>query len=692
MGNHYWLRGARRRDRDRSRDGLDLPPTLAVIDAHRRLRGPYTAAGTLIRSIAAEALALRPELGPAHNIELLTSTPELAGVVPSAWSTLEWSVGEKERTRFYSRLHTLNVSNGLAEFLRDYLAAAGGGPRTLVLENIHQADPTDQEFAAVLLRRSDLGQLTVVVGTGPDPVADPPGEIAVSLASVLAAHAEPVDCPASPASAVGDAWDYVAGDGTGDDPELLAAYERLPREERARLHDERAALLAGRGEFSLLLGAVPYHAEHGSDPRGAGLDAIRKALQHCKDIGLYQAAVELGLRARAIVDRPAQEELWWYFTNSTSTCMASLGRADEANAIYDEARGVTQDPVVHMDLAYGTAMLYARHYPEERRDYQQARAWMNLSVAIASLLGDQKERAFHSVFANNGLALVEVRQKSSDVALRLLEDGMARLDRELEADEHALHRAVLRYNRAQVFGMTGRLEEALADYAMVVELDPEFPEHHFNIGNILRRLGRNEEAVAAYERALRLSPPFPEAYYNLADARLELGDVPGAVADFVYTIELDPGHVDAHVNLAGLLHELDDAEAAWRVTTAGLALAPDNAHLLCLKGKLLAERGDADAARDALSAALRRDDALAEAWAARGELAFEAGDLAGAAGDLDRAVELAGTPAIRFNRAVVYQEAARYAEAAEDYGAVLAAIDDAEARERLDVCLKAVAT
>ncbi|MDP9862352.1 MULTISPECIES: tetratricopeptide repeat protein [Streptosporangium] len=691
MGNHYWLTGARRRDRDRARQGLDLPPTLAVLDAHRRLRGPYTAAGALIRSIAAEALALRPELGPAHNIELLTSTPELAGVVPPAWATLEWSVGEKERTRFYSRLHTLNISNGLAEFLRDYLAAAGGGPRTLVLENMHQADPTDQEFAAVLLRRSDLGALTVVVGTGPDPVADPPGEIAVSLARVLAAHAEPVDCPATTGSPAGDARDYVDSDGTSDEPELLAAYRRLAPEERARLHDERAALLAGRGEFSLLLGAVPYHAEHGGDPRGAGLAAMRQALQHCKDIGLYQAAVELGQRARAIVDRPTQEELWWYFTNSTSTCMASLGRADEAEAIYDEARGATQDPVVHMDLAYGTAMLYARHYPEERRDYQQARAWMNLSVAIASLLGDRKERAFHSVFANNGLALVEVRQQSAEVALRLLEDGMARLDRELEPGEHALHRAVLRYNRAQVFGMTGRLEEALADYAAVVELDPDFPEHHFNIGNILRRLGRDEEAVASYERALRLSPPFPEAYYNLADARLELGDVQGALADFLYTIELDPEHVDAHVNLAGLLHGLDDGEAAWRVTAAGLALAPDNAHLLCLKGKLLAERGEAGAARTALSAALQRDPGLAEAWAARGELAFEAGDLAGATGDLDRAVELAGTPAIRFNRAVVYQEAARYAEAAADYGTVLTVVDDAEARERLEACLKAAA-
>ncbi|MEV7966536.1 tetratricopeptide repeat protein [Sphaerisporangium sp. NPDC088356] len=692
MGDHYWIRAARRHDRDLVRSRLDLPPVLAVLDAHRRLRGPYTAVGTLLRSIGPDVLERCPELGPRHNIEILTSTPELAHVVPAAWTSLEWSAGKGERTRFYSRLHTLNIANGLAELLRDYLRALGDGPRTLVVENLHEADPTDQEFVAVLLRRGDLDGLTVVAGTGLDPVADAPGETTISPGRILETHARRVDAPATePAGEVAPGGHaYVDSDGTSDDPRVLVAYESLPREERSRLHDERAAELAGRGEFSLLLGAVPFHAERGGDPEGTGLAALRKALDHCRGIGLYQAAADLGVRGLAIVDRATQDELWWYFNNATSTTLASLGRASEAEAIYNEARAATSDPVAHMELAYGTAMLYARHYPEARRDYQQARAWMNLAIAIASLLEDPKKRAFHSVFGNNGLALVEVRQNGADAALRLLENGMARLDQELEPGEHVLHRAVLRYNRAQVLGMMGRLEESLADYMEVVELDPDFPEHHFNVGNILRRLGREEEAIAAYERALSLSPPFPEAYYNLGDARLELDDVQGALADFGYTIELDPAHVDARVNRAGVLCELGDADAAWQDVTAGLELAPANAHLLCLKGRLLAERGDADAAREALSAALGQNQKLSEAWALRGELAYEAGDLAGALGDLERAVELSDAPAIRYNRAVVYQASGRYAEAMEDYEKVLVATGDEDARERLDACREAL--
>ncbi|MFC6082618.1 tetratricopeptide repeat protein [Sphaerisporangium aureirubrum] len=690
--DHYWIRGARRRDRDLVRGRLALPPELAVVDAHRRLRGPYTATGTLLRAIAPDLLERAPELGIEHNIEIMTSTPELADAVPRAWTSLEWSARKGERTRFYSRLHTLNIANGLAELLRDYLAALGGAPRTLVVENLHEADATDQELVAVLLRRGDLGPLTVVACTGDDPVADPPGEISISLAPLLERYATPVDAPsvADPDGPAPDPRAYVQGDCVDDDPRQIAAYQRLAAEERAALHDERAAELARSDEYSLTLGAIPFHAEHGSDPGGAGLTALHNAVAYCRGVGLYQAAADLGLRARAIVDRATQEEEWWYFADATGITLATLGRADEAKAIYDESRAASIDPAMHMELAYATAMLYARHYPEPQRDYQQARAWMNVSIAIASLLEEPKERAFHSVFGRNGLALVEVRQNSPQAALRMLEEGMARLDRELEPGEHALHRTVLRYNRAQVLGMMGRLEDALADYGKVLEVDPDFPEHHFNIGNMLRRLNRDEEAIAAYEQALKLSPPFPEAYYNRGDARLELGDVEGALADFSYTIELDPAHVDARANRAGLLCDLGDTAAAWRDVSTGLDAAPAHPHLLCLKGRLLAERGEPGAAREALSAALARNPRLAEAWALRGELAYQAGDLPAAIEDFERAVDLSDSPEILYNRAVVYADAGRHTEAATDFGKVHAATGDEDAKERMEASLKAM--
>lgn len=686
MTDHLWISSRRLVDRVRLRAGLDLPPLLARVDAHRALRGPYTAAGALMRSIARDAFARCPELAARHRIEIASVAPELVASVPSAWGTLEWTVCDGERTRFYSRLHTLNIANGIAEFLRTYLAAHDDEPRVLVVENAHEADPTDQELLAVLLRRNDIPQLTMVVGTGSDPLVEPAGEVTVSLPQALAAHAKHLEAPASRDPNPLSAKEYVDRDGTSDDPSERTAYDLLPAAERAALHDARCAELYAAGEQSLTLGAIPHHAERGSHPATTGARALKHAMGHCRKVGLYQAAAELGLRGRAVVDRIAQPELWWHFTEGAGASLAVVGRVDEAAAIYDEARAATEDPKAHLRLAYSTALLLTRHEPV---DLQRARGWMNVATTIAAQLPDPKDRAFHTVFSRNGLAQIEIRDGRAEEALRLLESGMAVLDRELAPDEHPLQRTVLRYNRAQVLAMVGRLEEALADYTAVAELDPDFAEHHFHVGSVLRRLGRNDEALAAFERVLPLSPPFPEVNYNIADTRLELGDLRRALVGFDRVLELDPDHVETYVNRAGLRCELGDTAGAWQDVTTGLVLDPTNVHLLCVKGKLLAEQGDARAAHEVLSTALGFDADFAEAWALRGEVRFEAEDIEGALGDFDRAVSLGDRPELRFNRAVVFEEAGRYDDAAADYRLVLDVAEDADARTRLDFCLRA---
>ncbi|MGW0753906.1 tetratricopeptide repeat protein [Streptomyces sp. NPDC002587] len=700
MSGHYWISAPQRAERDRLRAGLELPPLLAAVDAHRRLRGPYTAAGTLLRAVAPEALRRRPALADRHYIELQESTPELKPLVPAITRALEQqSAAPGEVSRYPARLHSLRVSHGLVDFLLTALADTGDGPRTLIVENVQHADATDQEFLAAALRRIPAALLTIVVCTGTEEPVDPPGTLSVSLPAALGAYTTRITGAAPAPAPVPDALTgpaaarrYVDADGVDDDPGPLAAYEGLPPAERAALHDRRAAELAERaeaGESSLRLGALPYHLMRGGDPGGAGLDALRWALNRCKYLGFYHAAAELGEAGRRAVDPAERPDLWWIFIRETGVCLAAAGRPDESAVLQEEARTATIDPAHHMKLAYEIGMLYARHYPEERRDERKARAWVNQAIAIADLLPDPKERAFYSVFNRNGLALVEVRAKRPDEALRLLDEGMERLDRELGLGERTWHRVGLRYNRAQVNGMSGRLEAALEDYAEIMDADNDFADHYFNRGNILRKLGRTEEAIADYETALALEPPFPEAYYNRGDARMELGDARGALADFDRTLELDPGHIEALLGRAGVLDDLGETQAALESATAGIALAPDHPHLLCLQGRLLAEAGRPAEAARAVEAALRSDPELAEAWAVRAELAYAAGDLAAAAADFDRAVELADRPEFRFNRAVVHEAAGRFTEAAADFDAVFAATEDPDALSHRDSCLLA---
>jgi tetratricopeptide (TPR) repeat protein len=712
---HYWVDVAGQSQRATIIAGLPIPlPLLAVTSAHRRLRGPYTAAGTIIRAVAADAMERSPALVAAHEIELLCVAPELRDLIPATHETLTSLAAPKERTRFYSRLRTLRIAHGLTEFLRDYVTAIGE-PRSIVVDHVDGADQTDSEFVSVLLRRLDPDLITLVVGTSgaagqPEPTAE---RLADPLSVALARYAQRHDATAAstatstatatataaaivpPPAAVGPAENlrqlaaaYVAGDCIRGAPGLEAAYLRLPSAERRGLHDARAVQLAATGEFSLRLGAIPYHREHGTDPSVAGAEALREALLYCLGLGFYEAAIDFGRRGRAVLDQQdCPLDLWWDFTLKMPTCLAALGRPAEAEEIYDYARAASTSALVHSQAAYGMAMLYTRHHDKERRDHHRALGWINEAIAIAELLPDVKDRALQTVFNQNGRALIMSHQGNPADALRVVSEGMDRLDSELGPTEHRLHRSVLRYNRAQLYAGLGRLDESLADYTAVIEEDPHYAEYHFDRAGLLRRLGRNDEAMAEYETAMRLSPPFPELYYNRGDLRSAIGDADGALADFGYVLEIDPGYVDAYINRVALLMEMGHLAAARRDVTAGLAVAPDDPHLLCHLARLELEEGHHDGARAAADAAVQAGDGVAEAWATRAAVAFETGDPGLALGDLTRAIELAPDPALLFNRAVAHQALENWASAEADFTRVLEAEPaEAEAWLRRAAC------
>jgi tetratricopeptide (TPR) repeat protein len=675
MPQHLWITGGLRTDRERAVAGLRLPAALLPallpgVDAHRRRHGPYTAAGAVVRALVPGMLTRDPDLVRRYDIELLSAAPDLASIVPSSRETLTSVAIPAERTRFYALLRTKRIANGLVEFVAGAVdQLPGGGPRALVVENVDQADATDLEFLAAVLRRVDPGRLTVVIcsPTQDLPDAAVAGELHGRARIVTANDAGPGRH--EPMVAGRDrAWEFVVSDGTSDDPGAIAAYEALDPGERALLHDRRAAQLPGSVEDEQLrrLGALPYHREHGSDPAGAGARALRAAQDYCICMGFYEAVIDYGQRGLALVDGAQRPELWWKFVVTQGLALSVMGRTRAALELYDQARLTSIDPNVHMAAAYSTAMLYTRHNAPEELDQAKAKAWLNSAIATASLIADHTDRAFQGAFYRNGLALVEINLGSAAEALRLVDECIASLDRELRSDEHRLHRSVLKNNRARVYLALGRLDEALADYAVVIAQDPNHAEHYLERGNIFRRLGRHEEAAADYATAMRLSPPFPEIYYNRGDLRLSLGDRQRALADFSYALELEPALVDAYVNRAGAYLEDGDLELARRDAVAGLSYDPGNAHLHAVLGGVRVAEGDFTGAVEAYDQALAADPALVAAWAGRAEALLAAGDVAGAIESLDAALDVADDAALLFNRAAVLGSAGRWADAIAD--------------------------
>ena len=78
---HHWVHGGTRQSRAaayaRSRSARALPSgLLPPVDAHRRLRGPYTAANAVVRALVPEVLRRDPAPVARYDIEVLSVAPE----------------------------------------------------------------------------------------------------------------------------------------------------------------------------------------------------------------------------------------------------------------------------------------------------------------------------------------------------------------------------------------------------------------------------------------------------------------------------------------------------------------------------------------------------------------------------------------------------------------------------------------
>ncbi|MDH2429739.1 tetratricopeptide repeat protein [Sphaerisporangium sp. TRM90804] len=645
---------------------MDLPSPVLAFGAHRRLRGPYTFGGSLLGALVPATLEHRSGVAAEHDIEIRAVAPGLRDRVGVRRPPLETSLPPEERILVPAPRRTLRIANGIAEFVRDCGVPLG----TLVVHDVHEADATDLELLATLLRRFPTESLTIVVCSRNAPLDGFEGR---NIAAELTASEEPENL----------AHRYVASDGTSDDPRVVAAYEALPAAGRASLHDRRGDELAATGDPSWALGAIPFHREHGTDPSGAGVESLWAALDHCVSEGFLAAAADLGLRALRLAAPGAGR--WWNLTQATATALAGIGRREEARELYERARRASVDPEVHSASAYGAAMLDARHPDPARRDLGRAEGWINEAVAISTLLPDPPVRAFKLGFDLNGKALIEMRRGRADRALSLVESAIDLAETDLPSGRHPIHRMVLRANRAQLLGRLGRHDEALGEMDAAVAVDPAYPDYRLDRGNLLFRMGRLDEALAEYDAAIGLSPPLPEGYYNRAQLRLATGDLTGARADLDHVLELDPGYLDAYINRAGLLLELGLDGQARQDVAAGLAIAPGDPHLSCVLGQLESAAGGVEQARAAFDAAVAGAPGLAAAWASRGVLCYETGDLQGAVADLTRAVELQEDAAHYYNRAVVLKELGRVAEAVDDLRRARAlAPEDADIARALD--------
>jgi Flp pilus assembly protein TadD len=102
---------------------------------------------------------------------------------------------------------------------------------------------------------------------------------------------------------------------------------------------------------------------------------------------------------------------------------------------------------------------------------------------------------------------------------------------------------------------------------------------HNNLGVVLARQGRIEEAMAQYAEALRLNPDHAKVHNNLGAVLIKQGKLGEALSELAVAVRLDPGNAEAHNNLGAVLVKQGRVEEAMAHYTEALRHDPDDAEV-----------------------------------------------------------------------------------------------------------------
>jgi len=180
---------------------------------------------------------------------------------------------------------------------------------------------------------------------------------------------------------------------------------------------------------------------------------------------------------------------------------------------------------------------------------------------------------------------------------------------------------------------------------------------HQTAGNQYMEQGQFREAVIEYRNAVQLIPESPEAHFQLGEALLKLGtlaDLRSAFGEFNRTVQLEPGHLPAQRHLGRLLLLSGDALAAREKAHLILATDPENAEALLLLGRARIALNEPRGAKDTFTTLLSKHPDHLDGHLGLGRVLATLGELKTAEQHFQDAVRLAPGPENRLHLARFY--------------------------------------
>ena len=133
---------------------------------------------------------------------------------------------------------------------------------------------------------------------------------------------------------------------------------------------------------------------------------------------------------------------------------------------------------------------------------------------------------------------------------------------------------------AEILLHTDRAERAHGLLKHVVDQRPRIARAHYLLGVACRDLGLGDEEADAYRAAVEIDPDFTQAWFRLGNHMSLRRQLDPAIEAWRETLRVDPNHEGALCNLGQALHRSGDATAAAECLARLRELDPDMAAFL----------------------------------------------------------------------------------------------------------------
>jgi len=149
------------------------------------------------------------------------------------------------------------------------------------------------------------------------------------------------------------------------------------------------------------------------------------------------------------------------------------------------------------------------------------------------------EKGDNSIAVLNKLATLYNRIGNRDKAKDILTDII-----KIDKDNIEVH-----FDLARTYYTMGLLEEAIKEYGIVLNLNPQSVVSLNNLGNIYFDQEEIEKAIEYYKRAIAINPNFAPSYNDLGNAYHSQGRIEEAITEYKKALSLDVDFNLARKNL-----------------------------------------------------------------------------------------------------------------------------------------------